>query len=175
MEIGQTRTSISGRLARLALAAIALGAIVAWGQSSNGSVRGEVHDQTSAVIPGASVVLTNTDTNVDLRSTTNNVGIYVFLCVVTGPYKLAVESAGMSKFNATVTVRTQESAAVDVTLVPSGTTTVVKVEDVTPLVKTDRPDLGHALEQARIAELPINGRNVSNLLDTVPGLTGDRA
>ena len=163
------------RAARLSVAALALGTVVAWCQSSNGSVRGEVHDQTKAVIPGASVVLTNNDTKVDLRATVNSVGLYVFPSVIPGPYQVVVVSPGMNKFEGTLTVHVQESAVVDVTLFPAGTTTAIKVDDVTPIVTTDSPDLGHTLEGARIDELPINGRNVSNLLNTVPGLTGDRA
>jgi len=162
------------RSTRLALALLTLGAIVAWCQSSNGSVRGKVHDQTEAVIPGANVVLTNIDTNVELKTTTNNVGLYVFPSVIPGPYKVRVTFTSMDVFEATVTVRTQESATVDVTLFPVGIATVVKVEDVTPTVKVDSPDLGHTLEQTAIQELPINGRNVSNLLNTVPGMTGTR-
>src|ERR1039457_1474097 len=159
------------RAARLSVAALALGTVVAWCQSSNGSVRGEVHDQTKAVIPGASVVLTNNDTKVDLKATVNSVGLYVFPSVIPGPYQVVVVSTGMNKFEATLTVHVQESAVGDVTLFPAGTTTAVKVDDVTPMVTTDSPDLGHTLEGARVGELPINGRNVSDLLNTVPGLT----
>jgi hypothetical protein len=163
------------RAARLLVAALALGTVVVWCQSSNGSVRGEVHDQTKAVIPGVSVVLTNTDTNVDMRTTTNSVGLYVFPSAIPGPYKVVVEFAGMKKFEGTLTVRTQESEVVDVTMLPASTATAITVHDVTPLVKSDSPDLGHTLEQTQIQELPINGRLVANLLNTVPGLTGDRA
>ena len=90
-----------------------------------------------------------------------------------GPYLVAVEYAGMAKFEATVTVTVEGSATVDVELQPAGTTTVVRVEDVTPLVVTDDSSLGHVLEQRRIEQLPINGRNVMNLLWTVPGVTFD--
>jgi hypothetical protein len=163
------------RVARLALAGLALGTVVAWCQSSNGSVRGEVHDQTKAVVPGVNVVLTNSDTGVAMKTTANSAGIYVFPSVIPGPYKVVVESPGMKKFEGALTVRTQESSMVDVTLLPGTTATSITVQDVTPLVKTDSPDLGHTLEQTQIQELPINGRLVSNLLNTVPGLTGDRA
>jgi len=95
--------------------------------------------------------------------------------VVPGPYKVTVESPGMKTFEGTLTVRTQESEVVDVTLHPGTTATSITVQDVTPIVKTDSPDLGHTLEQTQIQELPINGRLVGNLLNTVPGLTGDRA
>jgi len=116
------------RAARLSVAALALGTVVAWCQSSNGSVRGEVHDQTKAVIPGVSVVLTNTDTNVVMKTTTNSVGLYVFPSVIPGPYKVVVEFAGMKKFEGTLTVRTQESEVVDVMMLPAGTANVLAME-----------------------------------------------
>ena len=157
------------------LAVLAISATSAWCQSGNGSVRGEVRDQTQAVIPAATVTLTNTNTNVTSRSTTNNVGLYAFPSVVPGPYKIVVESAGMAKFEANLTVRVQESSVIDAILLPAGTVTTVKVEDVTPVVITDSPELGHTLGRMRIDQLPINGRSISNLLNTVPGLTGQRA
>ncbi|MGE5644245.1 MAG: carboxypeptidase-like regulatory domain-containing protein [Acidobacteriota bacterium] len=148
-------------------------AVPAFPQSSNGSVRGTVQDQTKAVIPGANVTLTNTATNIEFKTTSNSVGIYVFPAVPAGPYKLTVEYSGMAKFEGTLTVRVQESATVDVTLQTAATTTTITVQDVTPLVVSDSQSLGHTLERARIEQLPINGRQVMNLLNTVPGLTFD--
>src|ERR1035437_10375686 len=125
------------RAARLSVAAHALGTVVAWCQSSNGSVRGAGHDQTKPVIPGATVVLTNNVSKVDLRATVNSVGLYVFPSVIPGPYQVVVVSPVMNKFEASLTVHVQESAVADVTLFPAGTTTAIKVDDVTPMVTTD--------------------------------------
>jgi hypothetical protein len=168
---------LSFHRAGLALTAIAFSAVVAWCQSSNGSVRGTVVDTTKAVIPGAAVHLTSTTTNVEMKTSTNGVGIFVFPSVVPGPYRLAVESPGMGRYEAAVSVSTQESASVEVTLQPAGTATTIRVDDVTPLMTTDSPELGQTLERERIEELPINGRNVSTLLNTVPGVmaSGTRA
>ncbi len=151
----------------------ALAALPAWAQSSNGSVRGSVQDQTNAVIPGATVALTNTATNIESRTTTNEAGIYAFPAVIPGPYTLAVESPGMRKFEGNLTVRVQQSETVNVTLYPATTATVVSVEDITPIVTADSQSLGQVLERTRIEQLPINGRQVMNLLYTVPGLTFD--
>ncbi|MEK7404131.1 MAG: TonB-dependent receptor [Acidobacteriota bacterium] len=155
----------------MALAAAALLAVPAWSQSSTGSVRGTVQDQTKAVIPNVTVLLTNTATGVELKTVSNEVGIYVFPSVVPGAYKVAAESAGMKKFEATATVQTQQSATIDITLQPSGTQTLVTVEDVTPVLTSDTATLSHTLERTRIELLPINGRSVMNLLWTVPGIT----
>ena len=157
----------------LAVAAWALLAIPAWSQSSNGSVRGIVQDPTSAVIPNVTVVLTNTATGVELKTVSNGVGFYVFPSVIPGPYKVVADFAGMNKFEATVRVQTQESASVPITFLPAGTKTTVEVQDVTPVVTTDTASLGYTLDRARIEQLPIDGRNVMTLMNTVPGVTFD--
>jgi hypothetical protein len=79
----------------------------------------------------------------------------------------------MRKFEATLTVQTQQSANIAITLQPASAQTVITVQDVTPIVTTDSPTLGNTLERTRIEQLPINGRNVINLLNTIPGLAQD--
>ena len=155
----------------LALLLLALLAAPAWPQFVHGSVRGTVQDPTTAVIPNVSVVLTNTATGVELKTVSNEVGIYVFPSVLPGPYKLEAQSAGMKKFEATLVVQTQQSATIDITLHPAGTETVISVEDATPMLTSDTASLSHTLERTRIEQLPINGRFVGNLLATVPGFT----
>ena len=157
----------------IVLILLALLATPGWSQSSNGSVRGIVQDPTSAVIPNVTVVLTNTATGVELKTVSNGAGIYAFPSVIPGPYKLTAEVGGMSKFEATLQVQTQASATVDITLQPAGTKVTVEVQDVTPIVVSDTASLGYTLERTRIEQLPINGRNVMNLMNTVPGVTFD--
>jgi hypothetical protein len=156
---------------RLVLALLVFLAAPAWPQSSNGSVRGTVQDTTQAVIPNVTVLLTNTTTGVELKTTSNSSGLYVFPSVLPGPYKLEANSAGMRKFEASVTAQVQQSATIDITLEPASTQTMVSVQDVTPMLTTETASLSHTLERTRIEQLPINGRNVMNLLWTVPGIT----
>ncbi|MEX2264386.1 MAG: TonB-dependent receptor [Bryobacteraceae bacterium] len=144
-------------------------------QSSTATVNGTVRDQTGAVIPGATVQLINTGTSITSRTTTNQAGYYVFPGVNPGPYRISVESAGMQTFVATLTVQVRQSAVVDPVLQPAATATTVDVPDVTPMVTTDNPTLGHVLERQRIEQLPINGRFITSLLVTVPGMEGSRA
>src|SRR5689334_21203527 len=103
----------------------------AWPQASTATASGTVRDQSSAVVPGASVTLTNTSTNVVSRTKTNETGFYVFPGINPGPYSLTVEATGMQKFEGTLTVQVQQSAVVDVTLKVGQTATAVSVEDVT--------------------------------------------
>lgn len=144
-----------------------------WAQSGNGSVRGTVADPTGAVIPKAVVTLTNTATARESKNLSNEAGLYVFPAVAAGPYRIEAESPGMAKFEATLTVRVSLSETVDIVLRPATTQVQVMVADVTPLIVTDTSSLGHTLERSRIEQLPINGRNVMNLLNTVPGIALD--
>jgi len=159
----------------LSMLVIALITPSAWPQASTAAVSGTVRDQTGAVIPGASVTLTNTNTNVASKSTTNQAGLYLFPGTVPGPYTLVVEAPGMQKFEGSLVVQVQQSAVVDVTLIVGQTTTAISVQDVTPMVSTAVPTLGHVLERTRIEQLPINGRSLTSLLQTVPGQEGTRA
>ena len=134
----------------LALLLLALLAAPAWPQFVHGSVRGTVQDPTSAVIPNVSVTLTNTATGVALKTVSNEVGIYVFPSVVPGAYKIEAESAGMKKYEATLTVQTQQSATIDITLQPAGTQTLVTVEDATPILAADTGTLSFTLEFNRL-------------------------
>jgi hypothetical protein len=145
------------------------------GQSSTATVNGTVRDQTGAVIPGATVRLAGEATGVTSRTTTNDAGFYVFPSVVPGPYRMTVESTGMQTYEATLTLQVQQSAVVDAVLKPAATATQVEVMDVTPMVTVDNPTLGHVLERQRIEQLPINGRFITSLLVTVPGMEGSRA
>ncbi|MEI4861266.1 hypothetical protein Q8G41_27135, partial [Klebsiella pneumoniae] len=77
------------------------------------------------------------------------------------------------KFDVTLVVETQKSSTVDIVFHPTGATTAVTVKDVTPIVTTDTAALGYTLDNSRIEQLPINGRNVLNLMATVPGMSLD--
>src|SRR5262245_12705521 len=139
-------------------------------QSSTGSVRGTVRDQSQAVVPNADVTLANKGTNVVSKGKTNEVGFYVFPVVTPGQYGLAVEAAGMQKYEATLTVQVQQSTTADAVMRVGSEAVTVSVRDITPVTVTDKMSLGHVLERRSIEQLPINGRSIANLLQTVPGL-----
>jgi hypothetical protein len=147
-----------------------LSGTAAWAQASSSSVAGTVRDQGQAVVPKATVTLTNTATNVARSTPTNDAGLYVFPGVFPGPYRLIVESPGMQKYEASFTVQVQQDATIDVALQVGQTATQVEVKDVALMITTSNPTLGHTLERQRIEELPVNGRNYQAFLATVPGI-----
>jgi hypothetical protein len=154
---------------------IVLMAPSAYPQASMATVSGTVRDQSSAVIPGASVTLTNKDTNIASKTTANHEGFYIFPGTLPGPYLLLVEASGMQTFEGSLIVQVQQTAVVDVNMKVGQTSVQVAVADVTPMVQTDTPTLGHVLERTRIEQLPINGRSLTTLLQTIPGQEGTRA
>ncbi len=140
-------------------------------QSSTSTVHGSVRDSSDAVIPAASVTLTATATGVERKTAANEAGYFAFPGVTPGPYRITVEAAGMQRFEGTLTVQVQVDAEVNAVLRVGQANTTVEVKDVTPMVQTDSPTLGHVLETQRIQELPVNGRGYQNLLVTVPAVT----
>ena len=145
--------------------------MAAWPQAGTSTIRGLVRDQAQAAIPGAKVTLTNTGTTIARSSLTNSSGFYTFPAVTAGSYRITVESPGMNRFEGDLQVQTAQDASVDLILQVATNTTTVDVKDVTPIVQTDSPSLGHVLERQRIEELPGLGRGYQNLLQTVPGVT----
>lgn len=144
-----------------------------WGQAGTGSVQGTVRDASNAVIPAVAMTLTNTATNVVIRTTTTNTGFYMFPGVVPGAYRLTAEAQGMRKFEGGLTLQTEQRAVIDVVLQVGDVATAVTVQDVTPLVTNDNPTLGHVLERDRIEQLPIGSHNPSQFIATVPGVQSE--
>ncbi|MBS1825845.1 MAG: TonB-dependent receptor [Acidobacteria bacterium] len=144
-------------------------------QGSTTIVRGNVRDQTDSAIVGASLSLINSATGITVKTTTNDTGFYIFPGVLPSTYRLTAEAPGFQLFEANVTVQVQQVAVVNPVLVVGATSTKVEVIDVTPILNVDNPTLGHVLERRRIEQLPINGRNLTTLLQTVPGMEGTRA
>src|SRR5262245_18800144 len=92
----------------------------AWPQASTSTIRGTVRDQGQAVVPKATMTLTNTDTNVARTTESNEAGAYVFPNSIPGPYRLTAELPGMQKYEATFTVQVQQDTVIDVTLQVGG-------------------------------------------------------
>ena len=130
----------SVRLFTRAIAAVLL-ALSVWPQASTGTVR----DETAALVPHVAVRVTNIATGVASKATGNDVGFYIFPGVVAGRYTLAVEAPGMQKYEATLAVQVLQDAVVDPVLRAGQATSQVVVRDVTPIVTTSSPDLGHVL------------------------------
>jgi hypothetical protein len=124
-----------------------------------GTISGAVRDPSGAVIPSARVTVTNTATNVSRNSVTNNEGIYAFPALVPGPYEVRVEVPGFRTASSKLELQVQQSARVDFALQVGQTSETIEVSAAAALLATDNATVGSVIEERRIVELPLNGRN----------------
>ena len=147
----------------------ALGAGFAWGQAT-ARIHGVVQDQSGAVVPNASVKATQTDTGISRTATTEPDGSYVFANLPLGPYRLEVQQAGFATaVQAGIVLQVDSDPAVPITLRPGGTSETVTVEAGTNQVETSSVGVGNVVETQRILDLPLNGRQPTDLI-TLSGL-----
>src|SRR6185436_17557722 len=140
-------------------------------QSSTQSVLGLITDATGAVIQGAKVTLTNTDTNVVLTTTTNETGNYSFPLLQVGNYDVRVEAQGFkSEVVRGIRVETAAQFRQDVRLDVGSIAESVEVSANAVSLNTENASTGSVIDNRRIVELPLNGRNMQNLAILVPGV-----
>jgi Carboxypeptidase regulatory-like domain/TonB dependent receptor/TonB-dependent Receptor Plug Domain len=141
-----------------------------WAQS-NGSLVGNVTDKGGAVLPDAKVTLTNLATNEMKVALSDNSGNYRFVQLLPGTYKVAVEKQGFqTSVVQPVAIRVGETANADASLQVGATTETIEVTTDTPLLSTQSSSLNYGVETKQVQELPLNGRNVLNLMGLVPGV-----
>ncbi len=156
---------------KLALCAIFLSPTIALGQSVRGTILGTVTDSSGAVIPGASVTAQQTATGLSRVEHTNAAGEYAIQQLPVGPYIITVEQQGFKKTERTgIELRVDDRLRVDLTLPVGQLSEVVAVEETTPLVSTDSSTLGNVVDNKKVTELPLNGRNFLQLNLLVPGV-----
>jgi len=157
-----------------ALALCVLACAVARGQTGMGKIQGTVKDITGAVVPGAAVTATHTATAREYRTSTNEVGFYLFPSVLNGNYSILIEAAGMEPFRGQFLLQAGETAVVDAVLRVGSTSAEVTVTaDAAPLVVTTSPTLAVVTDRARLDQLPISGRMFQTLVaQTTPGIDG---
>ncbi len=153
---------ILGTAARLVCLLSLTGALFA--QFETGEVLGTVHDPSNAEVQHASVTLTNQDTGIQASTTTDPNGNYDFLNVKAGRYTVSVESPGFSKVAASdVNVAVNARQRVDLTMQVGAVSESVVVTGAAAVLDTDSSEHGQVITTQQIVELPLNGRNYSDL------------
>ncbi|HEV2379449.1 MAG TPA: carboxypeptidase regulatory-like domain-containing protein [Terriglobia bacterium] len=145
-------------------------ATVAWGQVS-GTMSGYVTDNTGASVPDAKLTATIEGRGTTFFATTNTEGFYFFTVLEPGTYSLSVEKEGFKRHlqnDLTVTVR--QNLRVDVSLQLGSTNQSVTVVGGAPLVDTTSATVSGLVNDERIVDLPLNGRNVIDLAAVLPGV-----
>ncbi len=142
-----------------------------WSQTTSTTILGTVQDSSGSVIGGAKVTLTNTRTGVKADTMSTSSGDFTFPLINIGEYTVSVEQSGFKTAARTgVLVQINEKVRVDFKLEVGQVTERVQVTAEIAQLKTDESSLGNVVEQRRLVELPVNGRNVGNLAVLQPGV-----
>jgi hypothetical protein len=140
-------------------------------QTQFATVRGVVEDSSGAVIPGASLTLANVDQNRPWHTKSNEAGAYVFTQIPPGNYTLQVEAQGFKKFaRAGMTLQVAQIAEINVAMEVGAVTESIQVSAETPLLETASSTLGEVVNSLTSENLPLNGRNVLQLVALTPGI-----
>ena len=153
---------------------LSLFAVAVVAQQGTSTVRGTVADPQGNVVSGAAVTLTNIGTGATRTTTTSDAGVYVFDIIAVGDYKVEIEAAGFKKGAVTdVHALVAKPVTVDVVLEVGNVneTVTVAAGSAEVLVNRDDATLGNNFVTKQITQLPLEARNVANLLSLQPGAT----
>jgi len=134
-----------------------------------GSIVGQVTDPGQAVVPGATVTAVEKGTNFTRSITTSNSGDYSLPRLPVGTYTITAEASGFEKSSADVTLDVEQKREVNFTLVLKGVSTQVEVAATAATLDTTTGTIGGLVEGRQVANLPLNGRDITNLMLMQPG------
>ncbi|HEX4277071.1 MAG TPA: TonB-dependent receptor [Bryobacteraceae bacterium] len=133
-------------------------------QFETSEVLGSVHDASGGAVSKASVALTSQSTGIEAKTTTDDNGNYDFFNVKVGKYTVSAEAPGFSKVSAAdVDVAVQARQRVDLTMQVGVVSQTVEVTGAASILETDSSEHGQVINTAQVVELPLNGRNYSDL------------
>ncbi len=159
-------------VAILVSAAAALPAVPVSAQVTTGTIVGTVKDSAGAVVPGATVTITETGKQTSSIYTTDSDGAYTAPFLIPGTYELAVDVQGFRKYvRRGVVLQVNQRARVDIALEVGTFAEATEVTALAPLTRSDSAEMGDVIEERAIRELPLNGRNFATLVYLTPGVT----
>jgi hypothetical protein len=136
-----------------------------------GSILGTVRDSSQAVIAGANVVATNTETNLTKSAVSSTTGEYRLLALPPGPYKIVVTASGFQQFVTTgIDLKVNDQLRVDPVLQVGTIQQEISVEASALQIETENTQLGDVIETKKIVSLPLNGRSYIDLLGLQAGV-----
>ena len=164
-------THLRGLLFVILIGLVSLGTR-ALGQGTNGSLTGQITDQSGAAIPGAAVTLTNVDTDLVQSIVTDGQGVYLFKLVPPGNYSLKVNAGAFADYvQKGIVINANLYATQNVHLKVAGAKgETVNVTADAELINTTSAELGTTIDEHSVSELPLNGRDPSSLALLAPGM-----
>lgn len=140
-------------------------------QVESGIFLGSVHDSSGAAVSGATVTVTETQTNVAHRTSTNEQGEYNVNHLNPGYYTISIEQAGFkSATQSNIKLDINQVIRIDVTLVPGAVSETIEVTAAAPLVESQTSSIGQVIQETQVHDLPLNGRNFIQLAYLSPGV-----
>ena len=141
-------------------------------QLSTASLSGSVRDSSGAVVTNAKIVLRNVATGVENTTTSNGAGAYLFLAITPGRYTVQASAPSFAEQKVSEFILTVgQAAAIDFALTVGSQSTVVTVEGATPQLETSSANLGTVIGTQQVNDLPLNGRDFTQLLILSPGIS----
>ncbi len=143
---------------------------LAFGQTATTSLRGVVKDPSGALVPGATVTLTDNSSGKTFSTTAGSTGLYSFAQIFPSKYTIKVTAAGFGEQTKTAELLVNQPATVDFTLSVQANTVTVDVSATAQTLNTTDASLGNSADNAEIQSLPSETRNVPDLLSLQPGV-----
>ncbi len=163
----------------LSVSLLCLCAVPASSQTTSASLSGTVHDPSGAAVPGATVRAIDTRTNLSVETITTSEGTFAFPSLQPGNYTVEAEMTGFKKYvRSGVILNASDKASTGVITVEVGglsETVSVNADAGMMQIKTTSGEIGEAVTGRQVQELALNGRNVLDLIRTVPGVVNTGA
>jgi len=148
-----------------------MGTLCTYAQIDRGTIVGRVVDASGAVVPRATVTVTNKATGVVANTTTNDTGEYEVLALIPGTYSVRVSSQGFDTVvRDNLELHVQDRLSIEVTLRVGSVNQEVIVTGSEPLLQTESADIGNVVDTRQINDLPLNGRRYADLALLEPGV-----
>ena len=138
--------------------------------AQTGQITGLVSDPAGTSVPGANVAVTNVDTGIKRETSTNDQGYYTFALLNPGNYELTIQKTGFKAMTRpAIKLDVSQIARVDLTLTLGEVKDSVTVNAETPIITTESATIGQVIANKKILDLPLNGRDFTQLATLVPG------
>ncbi|MBO0862449.1 MAG: carboxypeptidase regulatory-like domain-containing protein [Chloracidobacterium sp.] len=155
----------------LTLSALALMAPAVFAQQGRGTILGTVTDLSGAAVAGAQVIVTNTATNLTFNAVTNDDGFFTIPNLIVGGYSVTVSKDGFRKsVRGGVTLEVDQKAEINSQLEAGDVSETVEVSSQASLIDTSSATVGKVIENRRVEDLPVNGRNALALVLLAPSV-----
>ncbi len=146
------------------------------GQVTTGTILGTVHDSTGAVVPDATVTISDTTKGTVSQYKSDANGDFNAPFLIPGTYNVAVSKSGFKRsVSNNVVLDVDQHARVDFVMEVGQVSDTVEVTASTPLIRLDSAEMGEVVGKTQVQALPLNGRNFAQLVYLVPGVTPGQA